>query len=86
MCLSKYGEAGRAFVMVEATQPWCECYFKLSNGDELVSVNGAYVLEPTASAVKTLLRFVDEAPRPLLATFVLGEDRQTVEPPWLTTL
>jgi len=76
VCLSRYGELGRKFVMVESTAPNCQHYGKIKPGDELVSVNGAYIIDADEAAVATLLRFVADAPRPLLAKFVAGEERE----------
>ena len=46
-------------------------------GDELVEVNGAMVVDPKdEGAIADLAAAIENAPRPLVATFVEGEDRE----------
>ena len=69
--LAKYGKEGRSFIVVDTSSRK-----DVRPGDELVSVNGAFVVDPVEDSVAQVIRFVDDAPRPIILTFVKGESNE----------
>lgn len=76
VALARYGDLGRTFVVVEATERACERFDDVYPGDELVEVNGAMIVDPKEETVAELIAVIANAPRPLVATFVRGENRE----------
>jgi hypothetical protein len=75
VALARYGADGRRFVVVDSTERGSACFENVKPGDELVSVNGAAVVDPDEESIETLKSAIAHAPRPLVITFVEGEDR-----------
>ena len=65
--------------VVDATKRGSEGFDVVKPGDELVEVNGAMVVDPKdEGAIADLAAAIENAPRPLVATFVEGEDREAL--------
>ena len=75
VALAKYGESGRRFVVVDSTERGSACFESVKPGDELCAVNGAAVVDPDEESIETLKSAIANAPRPLVITFIEGEDR-----------
>ena len=78
VALAKYGESGRRFVVVDSTERGSACFESVKPGDELCAVNGAAVVDPDEESIETLKSAIANAPRPLVITFIEGEDRDTL--------
>ena len=78
MALARYGESGRRFVVVDSTERGSACFESVKPGDELCAVNGAAGVDPDEESIETLKSAIANAPRPLVITFIEGEDRDTL--------
>ena len=78
VALARYGESGRRFVVVDSTERGSACFDSVKPGDELCAVNGAAVVDPDEESIETLKSAIANAPRPLVITFIEGEDRDTL--------
>ena len=77
VALAKYGESGRR-VVVDSTERGSACFDGVKPGDELAAVNGAAVVDPDEESIETPKSASANAPRPLVITFIEGEDRDTL--------
>uniref|UniRef100_A0A6S8CAI9 PDZ domain-containing protein n=1 Tax=Aureoumbra lagunensis TaxID=44058 RepID=A0A6S8CAI9_9STRA len=78
--LARFGKKGRRFVIVDSSDR-----SEVKAGDELVSVNQAYIVNPSDESIPQLIRFVDDAPRPVILKFIKGEGAEDEERNLTTT-
>ncbi|EGB03231.1 hypothetical protein AURANDRAFT_68176 [Aureococcus anophagefferens] len=75
--VSRYGSDGRLFAGVKETFPkLCETFPDPKPTDELIAINGkTFPLRPSLSFFTQLDDYISTAPRPLILTFIQGQNR-----------